>query len=264
MMDFALLPPGIRSEIEGLPYTVSETGMSGAQVFIFPETVLKTGKISPLTNNMVQIMRWLEGRLPAPRVIRFEQDRGMEYLLMTRIPGKMACDPEYLNRPGLLLTLLSEAIHMLWQVDLMDCPVSRSLEEELAHARYSLENGLVDFSRCEPETFGPGGFASPEALLSWLESNKPPLEPAFSHGDCCLPNILFDGNRVSGFIDLGDAGKADRWRDLSLCYRSLKHNTDGFFGRVIPGFRPEALFDALGIRPDWDRLRYYILLDEFF
>ncbi|MBR4360851.1 MAG: hypothetical protein IKP32_09570 [Clostridia bacterium] len=56
-MDFALLPPGIRSEIEGLPYTVSETGMSGAQVFIFPETVLKTGKISPLTNNMVQIMR---------------------------------------------------------------------------------------------------------------------------------------------------------------------------------------------------------------
>ena len=30
------------------------------------------------------------------------------------------------------------------------------------------------------------------------------------------------------------------------------------------GFQPEKLFDELGITPDWDKLRYYILLDEFF
>ena len=77
-----------------------------------------------------------------------------------------------------------------------------------------------------------------------------------------VKNVFVDNG--SGFIDLGDAGVADKWRDLALCYRSLKHNTDGFYGYTISGFRPEKLFDELGIAPDWEKLRYYILLDEFF
>ncbi len=263
-MDLPKLPSSILSRVAGQPFTVNDTGMSGAQVFLFPGLALKISRHSVLTDGMVQVMNWLEGRLPAPRVIALEKDAEKEYLLMTRITGKMACDRRYLEQPDLLLSLLAEALHMLWRVDWTGCPQSRSLEEELAHARYSLENGLVDFSRCEPETFGPGGFKSPEALLLWLESNKPPLEPAFSHGDCCLPNIFFEGNQVSGFIDLGDAGIADKWRDLSLCFRSLRHNTDGTYGCVIPGFRPERLFDYLGVAPDWDKMRYYLLLDEFF
>ncbi|MBR5109530.1 MAG: aminoglycoside 3'-phosphotransferase [Clostridia bacterium] len=263
-MDFDRLPAPIQKYIQGRPYQVNETGMSGSSVLMFPDMVLKTGPRSALSDGMVQVMRWLDGRLPAPRILHYAHDEEKEYLLMTRVPGKMACDKSYMNRPELLLRLLAEALQMLWQVDLSGCPRSRALDEELAHARYSLENGLVDFSRCEPETFGPGGFESPEALLDWLEENKPPLEPAFSHGDCCLLNILFDGERVSGFIDLGDSGIADKWRDLSLCYRSLKHNTNGFYGRLLPGFKPERLFDALGIAPDWDKMRYYILLDEFF
>ena len=71
-----------------------------------------------------------------------------------------------------LLPLLAEAISMLWQVDISRCPRSRSLNEELAHARKSLEAGIVDFSRCEKDTFGPGGFESPEKLLRWLEDNQ--------------------------------------------------------------------------------------------
>ena len=263
-MENTRIPDGIQKLIQSRPYTVDGTGMSGSQVLLFPEFVLKISKPSELTPGMVRVMRWLEGKLPAPRVIHFEKDGEKEYLLMTRVNGKMACDKSYLEQPELLLSLLAEALHMLWQVDWTDCPQSRSLEDELSHARYSLENGLVDFSRCEPETFGPGGFKSPEALLFWLESNKPPLEPAFSHGDCCLPNIFFSENQVSGFIDLGDAGIADRWRDLSLCFRSLRHNTDGTYGHTIPGFRQEKLFDYLGVTPDWDKMRYYLLLDEFF
>ena len=73
-MDFDCIPVSIRKEIEGLPYEINETGMSGFQVLMFPEAVLKIGPRSVLTDGMVRVMRWLEGRLPAPRVLAFEKD----------------------------------------------------------------------------------------------------------------------------------------------------------------------------------------------
>ena len=86
-----------------------------------------------------------------------------------------------------------------------------------------------------------------------------------SHGDFCLPNIFLKDGKVSGFIDCGDTAIGYKWKDIALCYRSLKHNFDGTFGgKVYPDFNPDLLFDALGIEPDWDKIRYCILLDELF
>ena len=40
---------------------------------------------------------------------------------------------------------------------------------------------------------------------------------------------------------------------------------DGTFGgKVYPDFNPDLLFDALGIEPNWEKIRYWILLDELF
>lgn len=44
------------------------------------------------------------------------------------------------------------------------------------------------------------------------------------HGDFCLPNILAKDNKVIGFIDLGDAGIGDPWRDYAWCIWSLEYN----------------------------------------
>jgi len=262
-MNMNKLPQAIRSRIQDLPYAENTVGMSASQVLMFPDRVLKMGPSSPYTEGMVHLMQWLQGRLPVPQILCYEVKDGQEYLLMSRIFGKMACAEEYLSNPEQLLPLLAEALHMLWQVDIAGCPRERSLDAELKEAGARLESGEADreylSAVAEKE-----GFAGPERLLHWLEDNRPPLEMAFSHGDCCLPNIFFHENRVSGFIDLGDAGIADRWRDISLCYRSLMHNTDGTYGFTLPGFKPERLFDYLGIAPNPDKLRYYILLDAFF
>ena len=50
---------------------------------------------------------------------------------------------------------------------------------------------------------------------------------------------------------------------IALCYRSLVHNFEGRYGgEVYEGFNANILFDELGIEPDWNKIRYYILLDE--
>ena len=82
-----------------------------------------------------------------------------------------------------------------------------------------------------------------------------------SHGDFCLPNVFVESQQLSGLIDLGRTGVADRWQDIALCWRSLKHN---YSGKVYENFDPDCLFDALGIVPDREKLNYYILLDELF
>ena len=118
---------------------------------------------------------------------------------------------------------------MLWSIDLQGCPRNRTIETELEKAKFCVENNLVDVSDSEPETFGKDGFENPTALLRWLQEHKPDYEPVLSHGDFCLPNVFLENGRISGFIDLGETGVGDKWRDIALCYRSLKHNFDGTY-----------------------------------
>ena len=215
------LPERIQKRIEGKPYTTDGTGLSGSEILIFDDCVLKIMKASVKNEETVQVMRWLRGKLPVPEVIAFEEAEGFQYLLMSRIPGEMACDESFLDRPEELLRLLAEALQMLWQVDISGCP-----------------------RNCALEAAPPGGLV-------------------FSHGDFCLPNIFIREGRISGFVDLSDAGISDKWRDIALCWRSLKLNMDGSYGgKPHPDFDPDRLFEALGMEPDRERIKYYLLLDE--
>lgn len=132
-------------------------------------------------------------------------------------------------------------------------------------AEQNVRNKTYNTEDAEQGTYGDSGFESPEALLSWLKDHQPNEDLVFSHGDFCLPNIFINQNRISAFIDLGRSGIADRYQDIALCYRSLKHNFSGVYsGIAYPGFDPEMLFDELEITPDYDKIHYYILLDEVF
>ena len=259
------LPSSIRERIEGKPYRINNVGLSGATVAVFEDCVLKIAPYQKKNEETVEVMRWLAGKLPVPEVLCCERDLERQYLLMRRVPGKMACSPDYMEQPKLLVDCLAEALKMLWRVDVSDCPRHRTIDTELRDARYRVEHGLVDVRDVDPATFGAGGFQDPAALLRWLEENRPAYEPVLSHGDFCLPNIFLDGGRISGFIDLGEMGVGDKWRDLALCYRSLKWNAGGMYGgKVYPEIQPERLFEALGIAPDEKKLKYYILLDELY
>ena len=189
------LPSSIKNLINGKPYTVDYFGKSGSGVFVFDEFVLKIVDardrlIREHNETSVQVMRWLEGRISVPKVLAYEADNDFQYLLMSRISGKMSCDEFYLENPRELCRLLAQAFRMLWSVDLTGCPRERSIENELEEAKYRVENNLVDLDDAEPDTFFFFFFENPQALLAWLQTHKPEYEPVLSHGDFCLPNIF--------------------------------------------------------------------------
>ncbi len=260
-----MLPEKIYKLIADEAYKADNIGMSGSSVLVFEDKVLKVQEYGKAGENEYRMMRWLQNKLPVPQVLAYEVAAHKSYLLMSKCSGKMACDQEYMCSPTVQAKMLSEGLKKLWQVDIADCPGDWSLRNKLAAARDQVENGLVDMDHVEPDTFGENGFKSPEDLLQWLCDHRPGEELVLSHGDYCLPNIFGEGNAVSGYIDLGRTGIADKWCDIALCYRSLSHNYGGrYSGQSYPDYDDMLLFRELEIEPDWEKIRYYTLLDELF
>ena len=259
------LPEKIKTLIGDRTYTLDEIGMSDSQVLLFEDMVLKIRPEDAEAQTELEMMRWMRSRLPVPEILCHAVEDGRSFLLMSRISGKMTCDLSLINDPEQLIDVLCEGLKMLWNADISDCPVDASLDHHLTAAEHNVRNGLVDTDDAEPETFGENGFKAPEELLEWLKMNRPKEDLVLSHGDYCLPNIFADEKGITGFIDLGRAGVADRYRDIAICYRSLTSNLHGSYGGHPPvEFDPNVLFERLNIKPDWDKIRYYILMDELF
>jgi kanamycin kinase/aminoglycoside 3'-phosphotransferase-3 len=255
------LPAALRDILGNEPYTVDSVGLSGSKVLMFQDKVLKIRPDSDEARTEHTMLLWLEGKLPAPRCLFHALEEGTDYLLMTRIPGKMACDEVYMKRDKgrYVVRLMADALKRLWKVDVGDCPVRHYVSKDVALARQAVAEGRADFE-------GGEGFADAEELLAWLENNQPAREDlVFSHGDYCMPNVLFEDGVLTGYIDLGNMGVADRWEDITMAYRSLCNNFSGVFGgKVYPDFDPDWLFEELDIPYDEEKFRYYNLLHELY
>ncbi len=261
-MDF---PEKILNYIGGKDFVTDKIGMSDSTVLIFDDMVLKIQPENSFNKSEHLMMKWLKNKVSVPEIICNITENGKNYLLMSKIAGKMSCDDEFMKNPKQLVFVLANAIKTLWNVDISACPVKNDLSTVLETAEYRVEHGLVDVEDAEPETFGKGGFKDPQELLGWIYDNRPEEDFVLSHGDFCLPNVFINDGKFSGFVDIGRMGVADRYQDIALCYRSLKHNFSGKFGgKIYGGFDEKMFFDALGIEPDFEKIRYYILLDELF
>lgn len=265
MQDKKKIPTAIQQLIGTRPYYIDDIGKSSSQVICFDDMILKIQECSEESENELRMMKWLQGKLPVPCILQEEKVDKIQYLLMSRMPGEMSCAESYMDREDALTGLLAEGLKMLWSVDITDCPYNNTLEQKLRQARNRVEQGLCDMENVQEDTYGENGFKDPSDLLAWLETHRPAEDPVLAHGDYCLPNVFLQEDKVSGFIDLGRCGVADRYQDIALCYRSLLNNYSGAYGgKVYPTFHPERLFEELGLAPDWEKVRYYILLDELF
>lgn len=258
------IPKKIRDIIGDRDYVVNNVGMSNSQVICFDDMILKIQKQSVEATQEYEMTKWLDGKVLVPKVLSFECIDEINYLLMSRIKGDMLCAPVYMNNPKQQTKILCQAIKMMWEVHICDCPYNNCIDNKLILAENLVNLGLCDMERAQKDTYGENGFKSPADLLKWLKQNKPKEDLVFSHGDFCLPNIFAQNSKVTGFIDLGRGGIADKYQDIALCYRSLKNNFNGTYGKAYDGFDENSIFEELGINPDYEKLRYYILLDELF
>lgn len=262
------LPEKICNLIADENYEIDSIGMSESSVLIYENKILKVQEYNEEAENEYRMLQYLQGKLPVPLTYAHEISDGKSYLLMSKCAGKMACFHDYMKNPAVLCKLLADGLKMLWSIDVSDCPSDQRLSHKLIKAGYNIENGLVDLDNVEPDTFSEKGFQNPTELLQWLYENKPEEELVLSHGDYCLPNIFGIHDEVTGYIDLGRAGIADKWCDIAICYRSLSHNYSGKYkyhgNNTYSDYDELLLFRELGIKPNWEKIRYYILLDELF
>ena len=251
------IPKQLQHYLLNMKYTIDDEGMSSANVYKFSNDkqtlFLKTDKSDRGIVREKQMYSWLKDKLPLPKVIAQCSDNGIDYLLISKADGVMAQDKKYINNPELLIRLVADAIYMLWNVDITNCPFDSTIEAKLLQAKELIENGNVESIERNKYTFD---LDTPTAIYQYLEKNKLKEDYVFVHGDLCPNNFFFDGEKVSCFIDLGRAGKGDRWQDIALCIRELEE--------IIDEKYINKLFELLGITPNYEKIKYYILLDELF
>lgn len=187
-------------------------------------------------------------------VIAYESDGYYDWLLTRRVAGEDATHSDYLSDPKRLAECLGTRLRELHETDFRDCPRKNVMVPYLTLAEENYKSGCYDKSHF-PDSFG---YASADDAWRVLSEGKELLLPeVLIHGDYCLPNIILDGWRLSGFIDVGHGGVGDRHIDL-------------FWGSFTLGFNlgtneyTARFFDAYGRdKIDPDRLRVVAAAEVF-
>ena len=158
-------------------------------------------------------------------VLFYESDT-FDWLLTTRVSGEDGTYAAYLGNPRRLAQTLAEALRALHSLDCADCPVDRRKSYEAA-VDEGYRAGRFDASIFLPTMT----LSDREGEYAYFSSRKHLLQnDTLIHGDACLPNILLNDWRFSGFCDLGNGGRADRHIDLFWGAWTLSYNlkTDAY------------------------------------
>ncbi|MBR2460339.1 MAG: aminoglycoside 3'-phosphotransferase [Clostridia bacterium] len=134
-----------------------------------------------------------------------------DWMLTERVVGEDCTHSTYLDDPRRLCDTIAELLRGLHETDWSDCPIKNRTAAYLGVAAENSRKGMFDTELFTEKW----SFPSAKAAWDFLQANKHYLKnDTLLHGDYCLPNIILDNWRFSGFIDLGNGGVGDRHIDL--------------------------------------------------
>ena len=197
-----------------------------------------------------QRMRWAVQYTSVPRVIEIGSDALGSWLVTAALPGETAVAERWKASPRLAVTALGRGLRALHDaLPVVACPFDWSVGSRLEDIHRRATLSLHDQARWHP-VHRHLSVARAIAMLS----DAPPVDRlVVCHGDACSPNTLLgDGGEVTGHVDLGALGVADRWADLAVATWATQWNYgDGWEDRLL---------EAYGVAPDPERTAYYRLL----
>ena len=194
-------------------------------------------------------LAWFAGRLPVAEVVAMAPG-----VLVTAPPaGSPGTEMVHHVEVEALIRAFAHSLRRIHELPIDDCPFPRGVDDELAAAATRVERGSIDTSRLAPAYQR----YAPSRLHELLVASRPPgdEDPVVVHGSYGLGAIHLEHGAVTGYLDLGRAGVADRYVDLAVAARELAATIS-----------PEALgpfFVEYGIDyPDLRKVDFYVLLDE--
>ena len=193
---------------------------------------------------------WSHAHVPVPEILDHGPSHETTWFVSRRIVGDDATSKHFRSDLTGHVRRLGSALRTFHSMPVHECPFSFRLDDALDHAEQRLRNGQINPA---DDFHAEHAKLSADAAVKKLVAERPTEEDlVVCHGDYCVPNVLFRGTTLAGFVDLGEMGVADRWWDLAVATWSLTWN----FG---PGY--EAIFlDSYGVDLDEQRLQYYRLL----
>ncbi len=257
-MEINALPDRLQQLLRKTSWHPDTLGMSSSRTFRIegPENFyLKINPVDPWGGLKIEAdaLAWLGMRLPAPEVVFYERVNGTDYLLIRALPGLPASDDYWKTNPRRLAEILAESMLALHSLDPADCPFDQRIATKLREVTHYVRLGLVDADDFDSENEG----RTPEDILNHVHAERPLQEDlVVTHGDFCLPNLIIDNWKLSGFIDVGSLGVGDRYQDLALCAGNLADelDTDQY---------SERFYSAYGLTAvDAEKIRYFRLLNE--
>lgn len=188
------------------------------------------------------------------RVVEYVTKGESDWLFTERVKGEDCTYQTYLEDPKRLAALIGEELRALHESDVSDCPVKDRMGEYISLVEENCRTGNYDKTHF-PDSFG---YRSADEAIAVFENGKNELKnEVLIHGDYCLPNIMLDSWRFSGFIDLGNGGIGDRHIDLFWGAWTLGFNlgTDAY---------RDVFFDAYGRdKIDEEKLRIIAAAEVF-
>ena len=190
-----------------------------------------------------ELTRFFHEKGMAARVLAYESLE-RDWLLTERVSGEDCIHPDYLADPRRLCDTTAELLRWLHGQDPSGCPAANRTAEYLKTAERNYRAGVFDLRLFSDKW----AYSSPEAAWQVIEERGGELKSdTLLHGDYCLPNIMLDNWKFSGFVDLDTGGVGDRHVDLFWGMWSLQFNlkTDAYEKRFLDVYGRETMDESL-------------------
>ncbi len=175
-----------------------------------------------------------------------------DYLITEKVPGEDCT--HYFNDPERLCDAIATNLRKLHNQPFADCPIKDRITNYIG----AVHNGYA--KRKYEHNLFEGLWEFPSVQIAWdaaKEGIQSLEKNTLTHGDYCLPNIILNNWKFSGFVDLGRGGVGDRHIDVLWGIWTLKYNlgTAQYSDRFIDAYGRDMV--------DKDKLRCIAAMEMF-